>query len=248
MASCSNDLECPSTMSCYRNVSWDKETELHGKCYCVTEFGWVGDGCTQLGPTSILMLTITFLLLVVLLGLFVSVVRNMCIAFPKQVFREKNRDLIVAMLYVLISVIFFFILKVCEAVALLTPTDLILTSDDGVEYRTHRLFDVKFYFPIAVLGFLGTGLALLRLSLLWLQVAKSATKMNELGYRLKVYKYCAIAFELLFFVSELVLIAMGEVVAGWWAGMPYIVIVFFSFNLESHKYSKGFGSIIENTE
>uniref|UniRef100_A0A7S2S901 Uncharacterized protein n=1 Tax=Mucochytrium quahogii TaxID=96639 RepID=A0A7S2S901_9STRA len=225
MASCDNDLECPSMMNCYKNVSWDEETNIHGKCYCLTDFGWVGETCTGLGPGSVMMLAMSFIFAVLLFFMLASVCRDMSRTFTRSEFRKTSRDLAATIIYVLLAGIFLFTYKVNEIVTVFTPTNLIVAYKDGEPFRTHRLYDTRYYNSIAVAGSIATALALFRVGLLWIQLAAAAKSMQKVDHQIKLYRYCTLTFEIVFVLSQIPLISMGLFALSYFVAMPFLICV-----------------------
>lgn len=173
--SCVSDYDCPANELCYSRTGWfingnysTQANDTMAGCYCNTFYGFTGSICTE--PSISTKITIAWNFFSFILGILTV------IALCSAMIRLKQQNKLVSSLHLLSTIILALIGTIMAALWALMVA-LSATIRDGPLSDTHVLYKGRFNGPSRAFGPLAVGfsaLALLHVSLTWLQIALSS--------------------------------------------------------------------------
>ena len=220
---CLQDTDCNGTLVCFVNVSWLDES-IESRCGCGNWNIYVGEDCQGLGPGAIYMLVVAVMTGLIALAAFI-----MTSSFVVQAFRRDRRTMFSVFNTTALALSLSFgamvVWRGTVAHKALTPEEvnLIQTENLNVNRKVHSTFLLETG-AITISMIFGV-IALLNLSLSWIETARSLSKFTPVGEkRLKRYKIVIAVVDLIWIVLASVLYAQSSALV-FFAAAPIFVIL-----------------------
>eukprot|EP00516_Mucochytrium_quahogii_P009135 CAMPEP_0203778032 /NCGR_PEP_ID=MMETSP0099_2-20121227/7746_1 /ASSEMBLY_ACC=CAM_ASM_000209 /TAXON_ID=96639 /ORGANISM=" , Strain NY0313808BC1" /LENGTH=434 /DNA_ID=CAMNT_0050677445 /DNA_START=291 /DNA_END=1592 /DNA_ORIENTATION=- len=226
---CETDLVCKHAQVCFKNVSWDRSTEIAGRCICATQWGWVAgdqDACV-FGAGSWFLLVTSICTSILLMYLFLVGWKDVLSIFIQQRGKGLGSTLFFTNLCATLSVTLLLTLRILLMATVWSPH--LLNLEPGVETDRDNIKVHQYeYHASRLLLFAGMFVffASLHIGKLWLELCFASRKREYSKKMLRSYTLMVAAVDCLYIVGQVgAAFSLGVQVAILF-NIPALLIVF----------------------
>ncbi|GBG24009.1 Hypothetical Protein FCC1311_002272 [Hondaea fermentalgiana] len=236
---CETDFDCPTTLICYsaeNAASWYYEhygaNAPNSTCDCATWYGWTGDDCTELSwvtyiHVALQMITALIALVWALAGIHV-LWRLFRVDRDSNFFSAGN----ITAMYSTLALLFMLAWRLINIVMFLRPDLYDLRLVDETDKLTQLTVPDR---TITAATATFTTLCALNVSLMWLQVANQSKRLRKEVAYFTVYRKIIIAFEILFTLAIVIVMALNMPFYATLVAYPFIIFLFVTYAIGQHK-------------